>query len=115
MEANMRKKQEYCQNHGILHVLGKKIIWMLAISLCVMFISTASNNTAHAQSTGRNIQAKVSLGEGNVWSYQKGNQAPNPKWFNRDYDDTSWHKGPYGFGYGTGKIKTHLGDMTGSY
>jgi hypothetical protein len=52
---------------------------------------------------------------GDDWRYFKGNTEPGAGWKNSGFDDSSWLKGPSGFGYGDGDDNTTLSDMQNGY
>jgi hypothetical protein len=63
----------------------------------------------------------VDLGTG--WKYFKGRQEPAPApsgapttlWTTGEFDDSGWHRGTTGIGYGDGDDATILDDMRGNY
>jgi hypothetical protein len=53
--------------------------------------------------------------KGDAWGYFKGLREPPAGWNGLGFDDTSWSRGPSGFGYGDDDDATVLSDMEGSY
>lgn len=45
------------------------------------------------------------------WSYRKGTSEPPSNWKTLNFDDSSWSKGPAGFGYGDRDDNTYFEDM----
>ena len=72
------------------------------------------SNTLYAQNSNADT-LQVKIAEGDVWSYFKGDQKPPTQWYTNGFDDTSWQRGPSGFGYGIASNRTYLGDMKGNY
>lgn len=84
------------------HTVNIVITVLILFSLCTI---------AYAEDTHRELIIK----EGDEWHYYKGKAEPPDKWHYRDYDDSAWHKGSSGFGYGIGTHNTLLDDMKGQY
>jgi len=61
------------------------------------------------------LSEKVRIREEDEWRYFKGVQEPPSKWNQSGFDDSSWQRGPSGFGYGRERIMTNLEDMQGNY
>ncbi len=57
----------------------------------------------------------INVVEGDVWRYFKGEKKPKSKWNHIGFDDSGWHSGPSGFGYGDSNNNTVLDDMQGKY
>jgi len=57
----------------------------------------------------------IKISEGADWRYFKGITTPPNKWYDNDFDDSNWHVGLSGFGYGLGSNRTYLADMPGKY
>ncbi len=57
----------------------------------------------------------INIVEGDVWRYFKGGKNPKSKWNRISFDDSGWHSGPSGFGYGDSNNNTVLDDMQGKY
>lgn len=58
----------------------------------------------------------VVVPRGAEWAYLAAKGArPGTGWTGLDFDDTSWKRGPAGFGYGDKDDKTVLGDMEDQY
>ncbi len=53
--------------------------------------------------------------KGATWKYAKGSSAPDRRWRAPPFDDSGWHSGPSGFGYGDGDDATEVADMQGRY
>jgi len=96
-------------------VLNKDILNLAMSLMLILFISSFSGHKAYAQSNEDNLTANVSISEGADWKYMKGTQPPHRYWKDNGYDDSSWLSGKTALGYGRSNIKTHLGDMQGSY
>ncbi|MBN1443168.1 MAG: hypothetical protein JXA90_10685 [Planctomycetes bacterium] len=52
---------------------------------------------------------------GDTWRYFKGTEEPWISWKEIDFDDSSWLKGPSGFGYSDNDDATVLSDMQNNY
>jgi hypothetical protein len=57
----------------------------------------------------------VLVGQGEVWRYFKGTQAPPAGWADRGFNDAGWLSGATGIGYGDGDDATVLSDMQNAY
>ena len=52
---------------------------------------------------------------GSEWAWHPGSSSPGAGWMAVDFDDSSWARGPGGFGYGDDDDATELADMAGAY
>lgn len=58
----------------------------------------------------------INLNVGDNWHFFRGATDPPAGWQKADFDDSSWERGPSGFGYGeSDRIMTRLSDMKGAY
>ncbi|MCH7226279.1 purple acid phosphatase family protein [Haloferula sp. A504] len=60
-------------------------------------------------------QHEVMIPRGAEWAYRAAKEAPDKEWATPDFDDSSWTRGPAGFGYGDKDDKTVLDDMKDHY
>jgi hypothetical protein len=49
--------------------------------------------------------------EGDVWSYSTQRGRGPRKWNHIDFDDSTWRRGPSGFGFGRGRHNTFVDDL----
>ena len=72
---------------------------------------------------GVQFEDTIVIGPGRGWSYFKGTTEPSSgsdalpttEWTSPSFDDTHWHQGLTGIGYGDGDDATVLSDMRGNY
>jgi hypothetical protein len=81
-----------------------KAAFLKLIFATVILVLVANSSLADAASSSR-------IPEGAIWSYflEKG-KGPR-KWNHIGFNDSSWLKGPSGFGFGGGKFKTRVDEL----
>lgn len=91
---------------------GLRISDVVGLVACVAltFVAVGTSELAAQDET----QIKL-LSIGDLWSYFKGVEEPDPDWNQPTYDDRDWEIGASPFGYGDTVGGTQLTDMMGNY
>ncbi|MBI4606237.1 MAG: hypothetical protein HY721_30080 [Planctomycetes bacterium] len=69
---------------------------------------------------GEGALGRAIVGQGAIWRYFKGTAEPPAGWNGLGFDDSSWERGPSGFGYSSDpgelrSVRTELPDMPGGF